>query len=162
MGYENKAFPHTSGTSYNHYGQRGIEDGVVSGGQVHGNGVVEEKVVYITGEDFGDGTSYTTQLTLPAGAVFKEAVAEVNEAFVLGGTTPTINVGTEGTAQTDYVIELSEADAEAEGVYTDTTGAGDYTSPLTANASIAVSLGGTSPTVTDAGAAKVVIRYVKI
>ena len=34
--YENNAFPLTSGTAYNHYGQRGTEDGVVSGGNIFG------------------------------------------------------------------------------------------------------------------------------
>lgn len=158
MGYES-----TSGLNVkNHYGPRGTQAGVASGGQVHGNGVVQEKVVYITGADFGSGTSFDTELTIPKGAKFIEAYAEVTEVFALGGTTPTINVGTNGSEGTNYVIELSEAQAEAVGEVYNATGAGTYASPLAADAAIGVALDGTSPTVTDAGKAKVVVRYIKI
>lgn len=158
MGYESN----TGLGVFNHYGPRGTQDGVVSGGQVHGNGVVQEKVVYITGDDFGSGTSFDTQLTIPAGAKFIEAYAEVTEAFVLGGTTPTINVGTNGSEGTNYAIELSEAQAEAVGQVYNGTGAGTFASPLAADTVIGVALDGTTPTVTSAGEAKVVIRYIKI
>jgi hypothetical protein len=160
--YENNAFPLASGSSYNHYGRRGTEDGVVSGGQVHGNGTVQEKVVYVTGGDFGSGTSFDTQLTIPAGSKFIEAYAEVSEEFALGGTTPTINVGTNGSEGTNYAIELSEAQAEATGNVYNSTGAGTFAAVLTADTAIGVALDGTTPTVTDAGKLKVVIRYLKV
>lgn len=162
MGYENNAINLATGSAYNHYGPRGTEDGIVSGGQVHGNGVVQEKVVYVTGADFGSGTSFDTQLTIPAGAKFIEAIAEVTEAFALGGTTPTINIGEDGNSQTNYVMEVSEANAEAAGTYYNSTGAGTFAAVLANDEPIEVSLGGTSPTVTDAGKLKVVIRYLKV
>lgn len=146
----------------NHYGQRETQAGVASGGEVHGNGVVREAVVYIRGDDFDGGTSFDTELTIPAGAKFIEAYAEVTEAFVLGGTTPTINVGTNGSEGTNYAIELSEAQAEATGEVYNGTGAGTFANPLAAATAIGVALDGTSPTVTDAGKAKVVVRYIKI
>lgn len=162
MGYENNAINLATGTAYNHYGPRGTQAGVVSGGDIHKNGTVHEAVVYITGDDFGSGTSFDTQLVIPDGALFKEAYVEVTEAFALGGTTPTINVGTNGSEGTNYVIELSEAQAEAADEYYNATGAGTFANPLTANTTIGVALDGTSPTVTSAGKAKVVIRYLKI
>lgn len=158
MGYE----ANTGLGVFNHYGTRDVQAGVVSGGDVHGDGTIKEAVVYITGDDFGSGTSFDTQLILPDGAKFIEAYAEVTEAFALGGTTPTMNIGTSGSAGTDYAIELSEANAEAAGEYYNATGAGTFANPLAADTTIAVELDGTSPTVTSAGKAKVVIRYMKI
>ena len=158
MGYE----ANTGLGVFNHYGTRDVQAGVVSGGDVHGDGTIKEAVIYITGDDFGSGTSFDTQLIIPDGAKFIEAYAEVTEAFALGGTTPTMNIGTSSSAGTDYAIELSEANAEAVGEYYNATGGGAWGSPLAADTTVAVELDGTSPTVTSAGKAKVVIRYMKI
>ena len=86
MGFENSAFPLTSGTAYNHYGVRDTEaGGVISGGKLPGEeGSEKEAVIYITGDDFNSTTSFNTSLTLPAGAIFKEAIFEIGEAFTLG------------------------------------------------------------------------------
>lgn len=146
----------------NHYGERGTQDGVVGGGDLPGNGAIKEAVIYIKGEDFGAGTSFDTQYSIPAGAKFVEAYAEITEAFALGGTTPTINVGTNGSEGTNYGLELSEAQAEATDEVYNGTGAGTWASPLAAATTVGVALDGTSPTVTSAGKAKVVIRYIKI
>lgn len=146
----------------NHYGERGTQDGVASGGELAGGeGAVKEAVIYIKGSDFTSG-SFDTRFTIPAGSKFLEAQAEVTEAFALGGTTPTINVGTNGSEGTNYGIELSEANAEAAGTYYNSTGAGTWANPLAADTVIGVALDGTTPTVTSAGEAKVVIRYIKI
>lgn len=156
------AYEDSAGLSVNnHYGPRGTQDGVVGGGKLPAAGSVDEIVVYITGEDFDSGTSFDTLATLPAGSTVREVIAEVTEAFALGGTTPTINVGTNTSEDTNYGIELSEAQAEATGTY-DGTPAGTWAAPLAADTAIGVALDGTTPTVTTAGAAKVVIRYSKI
>lgn len=147
----------------NHYGERGTQDGIASGGELAGGeGSIKEAIVYIDGESFGSGTDFATRFTIPAGSKFLEAQCEVTEAFALGGTTPTINVGTDGSEGTNYGIELSEAQAEAVGTYYNGTGAGTWANPLAADTVISVALDGTTPTVTSAGAAKVVIRYIKI
>lgn len=157
MSYEDSA-----GLSvFNQYGPRFTQDGVVSGGKNRTAGAYEEAVVYVKGSDFTSG-AFDTRLTLPAGATFVEAIAEVTEAFVLGGTSPTINVGTNGSEGTNYAIELSEAQGEATGTYYNATGGGTFAAPLAADTVIGVALDGTSPTVTDAGEAKIVIRYLKI
>ncbi len=122
---------------------------------------MQEVVIYVNGSDFSSG-SYNTRATLPAGSTFVEAIAEVTEAFVLGGTSPTIAVGTDGSEETNNGIELAEASAEATGTYYNATGAGTWANPLAADTDIGVALGGTTPTVTDAGEAKVVIRYIKV
>lgn len=144
----------------NHYGPRSIQDGTPSGGEVHNSGATKEAVVYIKGDDFVAG-SFLSRAVLPAGAIVRNVVAEVVEPFVLGGTTPTINVGTDASETTNYGVELAEADAEAAGTY-DGTPAGTWAAPLAADAAISVALGGTTPTVTDAGKAKVVIYYSKV
>jgi len=157
MSYENSA-----GLSvFNQYGPRFTQDGVVSGGKTRTAGVVQEAVVYIKGEDFGSGTAFNTRLTLPAGSTFVEASYEVTEAFVLGGTTPTINVGTDTSEATNYGVEFSEAQGEAIGTYYNATGGGTWAAPLAAATAVGVALDGTTPTVTSAGKAKVVIRYIK-
>lgn len=156
------SFENTAGLGVqNHYGPRGKQDGIVAGGKLPVHGSVDEIVVYINGSDFGTGTDFLTRATLPAGALVLDVMAEVTEAFVLGGTTPTINVGTDGSEGTNYGLELSEAQAEAVGTYSDTA-AGTWAAVLAADTPISVALDGTSPTVTSAGAAKVVIRYSKI
>lgn len=157
MSYEDSA-----GLSvYNHYGPRFTQDGIVSGGKTRTAGVMQEAVIYIKGSDFTSG-SFDTRLTLPAGSTFVEAIAEVTEAFVLGGTTPTINVGTNTSEGTNYGIELSEAQGEATGAYYNATGAGTWAAPLAAATAVGVALDGTTPTVTSAGLAKVIIRYMKV
>lgn len=155
-------FENSAGLSVNnHYGVRELQDGVVGGGKLPVHGSIDEVVVYVKGSDFGDGTSFDTRAFIPAGAVIREVIAEVTEAFVLGGTSPTINVGSNGTETVNRGLQLSEANAEAAGTY-EGTPAGAWASVVTADQDIGVALGGTSPTVTDAGECKVVIRYSKI
>jgi hypothetical protein len=157
MGIEN-----TSGLGVNaSYGPREREVGQLSGGKVSTYGAEIQAVVYIRGDDFSSG-SFDTRLTIPAGSTFLDAQAEVNEAFALGGTTPTINVGTNTSEGTNYGIELSEAQAEAAGTYYNATGAGTWANPLAADTAVGVALDGTTPTVTAAGTAKVVLRFLKV
>lgn len=109
-----------------------------------------------------DGSSYTYVTgTLPAGAVLSEnSIVEVTEAFALGGTTPVINVGVSGSEGTNRLAQLSEAQAEAVGTYSiATAGTLAKDTPLAAAVTLAVALGGTTPTITGAGKAKLVVRY---
>lgn len=151
-----------TGSAYNHYGPRGTEDGVASGGSVHKDGVVQEAVIYITGDDFAGGTSFNTRLTLPAGSVFQEAVMEVNEAFTLGNADNVFSIGTDGSEATNG-IELANPDAT--GTTIDSTGGGTWvpTAALAADTAVGVAVSGTTAGVTaGSGTAKVVIRYIKI
>lgn len=117
-----------------------------------GNEVVVRFV--LDGEKFSGGTyQFDSQEVVPIGAVPLYCHVRVTEAFVLGGTTPTIQIGDAGSA-TRYG-SVSEANAEALGTYTNSVTA----TPLTAAGTIAVSLGGTTPTVTSAGKAVVTMAY---
>jgi hypothetical protein len=150
MGIENSAGLGVNNT----YGPRKTAEG--RSGEVKTAGVVKEVQLDFRGDNYS-----IVSATLPKGAKFIEAVAYVEEAFVLGGSSPTINVGTSGSAGTNYAIELSEAQAEAAGtVVYNSTGAGTFNSALAAETPLKVELDGTSPTSSDAGKAKIVVRYI--
>lgn len=109
-----------------------------------------------------DGANYTlVSGVLPAGTVtVTNALVEVVEAFALGGTTPTLNLGVSGSAATNRLAQLSEAQAEAIGTYSVApAGTLALNTPLAAAATIKVELGGTTPTITSAGKCKIAIRY---
>jgi hypothetical protein len=146
---------------YNQYGPRGVENGVVSGGELHGQGGAERDVtVYITGDDFNGTTSFNTELVIPAGGFFKSATFEVSEIFTTGNADNVFNVGTDTTESTNGV---QIANPDVLGVTQDLTGAGTWAAALVANTSVGVSVTGTAAAVTaGSGRAKVVISYTKI
>lgn len=161
MGYENNAFPLATGTSYNHYGTRGVQDStVLSGGEVHGDGIVKELVVYLNGDEFG-GTAdaVATSYTLPAGAVVLDAVMEITSAITMGNADNDISVGTSGSETTNG-IDFDNTTG-AVGTYTQDAINGTWAAPLAANTVVAFDVAGTTPSM-DGGQAKVVIRYRKI
>lgn len=98
---------------------------------------------------------------LPAGATVRgPALVEVREAFVLSGTTPTINIGVQGSHGTNYLAELSEAQAEATGTYSlASAGSLAVNTPLASEVTITVGLDGTNPVVTGVGKARLIIPY---
>jgi hypothetical protein len=138
----------------NRYGPRTRHEGVA--GTLSTRDDERALVIWFDGSDYDLVTH-----TLPAGAVMSEnAIVEVTQAFVLGGTTPVINIGVSGTEGTNRIAQVSEAQAEAVGTYSiATAGTLAKDTPLAAAATIAVALGGTSPTITAAGKMKVVVRY---
>jgi len=140
----------------NHYGPRSPGKTV---GKVKTEGVMNELTINIDGTMVGNEAYALLAPTLPAGAVIEDVYAKVTEAFVLGGTTPAIEVGTE-TSEATNGFTITEAQAEAVGTY-DLTGAlsGTWAAPLAAATTVGLDLSGTSPTVTSAGKMDVVIRY---
>lgn len=128
-------------------------------------GAYKELVLHLRGSDFTVGTATYNgpTIVLPAGATVRESLMEVIEAFNLTGTTPTINFGVSGSAATNHVLQASEAQAEAIGVY-NTSGSAAGTlavgTPLVAQSTITVELGGTTPVVaTLVGYLKATVRY---
>jgi hypothetical protein len=138
----------------NFYGPRSRGD--TQGGQIKTEGAVKQLVIFFTGENY-----LQQRATLPAGAIIHgQATVEVAEAFNLGGTTPVINVGVLTTEGTNRLAQVTEANAEAVGTYSyATAGTLAQNTPLTAAATIAIALGGTTPTATTAGLAKLVVEY---
>lgn len=113
------------------------------------------------GRDAATADAFLVNLKLPVGAVITKVLAQVTEAFVLGGTTPAIEVGTQGSEATNG-FTITQAQAQAVGTY-DLTAAlsGTWASPIATEATVDVALSGTTPTVTDAGSVDILVEYVK-
>lgn len=141
----------------NYYGPRKRFD--TQAGQIGTTGAEKQLVIFFDGANFSQ-----VRATLPAGAVLSgQPVIEITEAFNLGGTTPVINIGVHGTEGTNRIAQLSEAQAEAVGTYSvASAGTLALNTPLAAAADIRVALGGTSPTSTGVGQAKVICMYTTI
>lgn len=142
-----------------HFGTRASGDEANFG--TYGDvGTQKELVFELKGSDFASGVYTGPTLSLKAGFTWRSGIAEVTEAFVLGGTTPTINVGISSTETTNRAAQLSEAQAEALGVY-NMAGAGTLAAntPLAADSTLNIALGGTSPTVTTAGKVRITVKY---
>lgn len=140
----------------NHYGARETGRGA---GVLRTAGHSTELSIELSGELVGDET-FVEEFVIPAGSLILNAYVKVDEAFVLGGTTPTILVGTDGSEVTNGLV-ISEAIAEATGS-ADLTGTltGTWAAKLAADTTVGITLGGTTPTVTDAGYARLVVEYV--
>lgn len=140
----------------NHYGARETGRGA---GVMKTEGIKNQLSIEITGELCGDET-FVEEYVIPAGSLILNAYVDVGEVFVLGGTTPTILVGTDGSEVTNGLV-ISEAIAEAAGVADLTaTLTGTWGAKLAADTTVGITLGGTSPTVTDAGQARLVVEYI--
>lgn len=139
MGYESK----TGLGVHNHYGARPVGG---ASGVVRTSGTKNELTIIVTGESVN--STFEQPVDIPAGAVVTKATAHVTEAFVLGGTTPTILFGTSGSEATNGGV-LAEASAEATGYYDITStlaGTWDAEAAFAAKTSVGVALGGTTPT----------------
>jgi hypothetical protein len=167
MGYELSKFGDGStagsgnvvSTVNNHYGPRNTGKTV---GTIKTEGVMNELSMDIDGDMVGNEAFALDAPKLPAGAVVKAVYVEVTEAFVLGGTSPVIEVGTEGSEATNGVT-ITEAQAEAVATYDVTSAlAGTWASPLAAETTVGIDLAGTSPTVTSAGKMRVVVQYARV
>lgn len=142
---------------FNNYGKRdtgnavGLEQGTDSGFRLSVN---------LTGQMLNDG--FVPPVVVPKGALFRSATLRVDEAFALGGTTPTIRIGAAGSVATNGVV-ITEAQAETVGTKALAAGAGqwafDSTTGTTAAAKVAIDMGGTNPTSTNGGKAVLVLEF---
>lgn len=137
----------------NFYGPRTSFEGV--SGAMATRDAERFAVAMFDGEHYAD-----VELIFPKGAVITgNAVVEIDEAFALGGTAPVINVGKVGSEGTDRIAQISEAQAEAVGTYSvASAGAFAVNTPLTAQTTVTVALGGTSPTIAG-GQCKVIVPF---
>jgi len=141
-----------------HYGTRAADE-EAGFGETGAVGSFKEIAFTVLGSEFASGVyGGNLNLTLPIGATLHgNCQVEVVEAFVLGGTTPVINVGVTGTEGTNRIVQVSEAQAEAVGNYSiASAGTLAANTPLTTAPVINVALGGTTPTITTAG--RMVVR----
>lgn len=141
-----------------HFGTRAADE-EAGFGETGSVGSFKEIAITILGSDFVSGVyNGNANLTLPAGATLHGNVqVETVEAFVLGGTTPALNIGVTGFEATNRICTISEAQAEAVGNYSiASAGTLAANTPLAAAATINVTLSGTTPTITSAG--RLVVR----
>jgi hypothetical protein len=142
-----------------HYGER---DTGKTTGVIRTAGAMNELTLDIDAAMVSDGALTLVAPIIPAGSLIEDAYVEVTEAFVLGGTSPTILVGTSGSEVTNGLV-VNEATAEATGTYDITsTLTGTWAAGLAADTTVGIDFGGTSPTVTAVGKMRVVVRYVKV
>ena len=144
---------------YNYYGARdtGGSIGVETSDQS-----VHRLSIAFTGSSLNQG--FLPPVVFPKGAHPLRYTLRVDEAFNIGGTTPTVIFG--GTAPATDGIVLTEAELEAVGTKVPaSTGTGTWsvtsaTGPLTAQ-KITKALGGTSPTVaSNVGKATLTVEFV--
>lgn len=147
-------------TVHNHYGPRGEAD-QESAGIINTEGALNELVVDFDAATLTAAAYILMPPALPAGAKVTRVLLEVQEAFVLGGTTPAIEIGTEGSEATNG-FTITEAQAEATGMY-DLTSAlsGTWAARLAARTVLGIALSGTTPTNGTAGRARAVIQYAR-
>ena len=139
MSFENK----TGLNVFSSYGKRSTGGTV---GSETTDGSTRDYSIAFTGESLNSG--FLPPVVIPKGAKLKRAVLRVDEAFSLGGTSPTVIFG--GTAPATNGIVLSKTELEAIGTKTpSSTGTGTWatTSATTAAEKVTKALGGTSPTV---------------
>ena len=117
----------------------------------------------ITGETLN--SPFLPPYVVPAGARFLQAYLRVDQAFVLGGTSPTVTIGDAVAGPGVNGITLTQAELQAVGTKVPaSTGNGTWAfnsaTGTTANAKVGIAMGGTTPTSTNAGKATLVITYI--
>lgn len=139
----------------NHYGAR---DTGGSAGIEDQDGSSFALSLQITGNSLND--SFVPPVVVPKGALLRRAVLRVDEAFNLGGTSPTVRIGLAGSIATNGIV-LTEAEMENVGSKVPaSTGAGSWatnsSTGVAAATKVGIDMGGTSPTAA-AGVGKAVL-----
>lgn len=137
-------------------------------GVIKTEGISNELTVDVTGTDLDDIANskdpYAT-VVIPAGSILVAAYFETTEVFVLGGTTPALEIGTD-TSEATNGVTVTEAQLEAVGADDITAAlAGTWAAgaALAADTTVGIAFSGTSPTsVAGSGIARVVIEYKKL
>jgi hypothetical protein len=138
-----------------HYGPHSQREGIE--GHRRTEGSIQELVLYVTSENINDDVFNRNLAYLPVGAYPKEVYVDVDDAFTLTGTSPTISIGTEGSETTNG-FDISESQAESTGSYVISSFNGTWDSQLGSDTYVGIDLGGTNPT-TSGGYARITIRY---
>ena len=147
---------------HNNYGDRDSGDTV---GVNKTEGSENELRFNVTGEMLNRAAGndeFLVAPVIPAGFVVEAVYARVKEVFVASGTTPSVEIGTEGSEAANG-FSLSEAQLEALGTYDLTsTLAGTWAAPINANTTVGVALAGTTPAVTNAGSVDIVVKLTRV
>jgi len=151
-------FENSAGLGVNNF--YGPRDSGKTAGKIKSEGTISE-LSYVVDAAMIDSTVPQTA-KVPAKAKIIAVYAKVTEAFVLGGTNPTILIGTDTSEVTNGAV-LDDSQAEVVGTYDITaTLTGTWASELAAATTVGFSLGGTTPTKTTAGKVQFVVRYIEL
>ncbi len=115
MTKESGAFP-SPNVVKSRYGPLATPDG--AGGVLKTEGGLNELTISFSGQVINDDSEQ--RRTIPAGSRVFSAFVEIEEVFVLTGTTPTILVGRDGAEVTDGIV-IDEGEADTVGTYDVTT-----------------------------------------
>jgi hypothetical protein len=145
----------------NVHNQFGPRDSGGTVGVLEVDGITENLIINVDGGFFTDVGNELVNAVIPAGSVIKSVYVDVEEAFALGGTSPTILIGTNGSEVTNgLVISKTLAEGTATTNITSTlAGTWDAEAALAADTTVGIALGGTNPTITRAGKLRVTIIY---
>ncbi len=161
MGYENA----TGLGVFNQYGVR--DTGGSIGTECRGNSLVRLRID-LTGQSIADAIAgFVPPVVIPKGALFKQGILRVDEAFNVTGTSPTVQIGAVGSVATNGVV-LTETELETVGTKTiASAGAGTWATSsstgTTAAAKIGFALGGTTPVVSKTvGKATLILEFQQI
>lgn len=157
MSYEN-----TAGLSVNtQYGTRNTGGAI---GVERSQDSIGRLVIQFTGESLASG--FMPPAVMPKGARVLRYFLDVDEVFVVTGTSPTVIFG--GTAPATNGVVLTEAELEATGSKVPASaGTGTWSTSsatgTTAAEKVAKALGGTTPAVASTqGKATLVVEYVNV
>ncbi len=145
---------------HNYFGARD-SGGVV--GVFKTEGAENQLAFNLTGEMLNrtDPEEILVPPTLKGGFVISDVYAVVREVFVIGGTTPSVKIGTQGSEATNG-FTLTEAQLETLGTYNLTASlAGTWAAPINADTLVGIALAGTSPTSGMVGSVDIVVKYTK-
>lgn len=148
------------GSPHNVFGARQTGGTV---GTLQVDGMKEELILQISGDVLNDGVIPLVPTYLPIGATITSVYWDTETVFVLGGTTPTILIGTATSEVTNgLVITQAQAQSTNTAVLTSSlTGTWAVNTPLQARTKINVVLGGTLPTSDRLGKGRLTIHYVR-
>lgn len=145
---------------HNYFGTRD-SGGVV--GVFKTEGAENQLAFNVTGEMLNRGgvDEILVPPVLKGGFVISDVYAVVTEVFVVGGTTPALEIGTQGSEVTNG-FTVTEAQLEALGTY-DLTAAlsGTWAAPINADTTVGIALSGTTPTVGLGGKMDIIVKYTK-
>lgn len=149
---------------HTHFGPRTPEtDGFAGVNKVEG--MSEELILQLTGKMYNDVGGFLDEYILPAGSIIKAAYIDVEEAFALSGTnTLAVEIGTAGSEDTNG-FTITEAQIEGTGSVNLTgalSGTWDNEAVLAADTVVSVALTGTNPVLTDAGRARITIKFDRV
>ncbi len=144
----------------NNYGVRDTGGGL---GVIKTEGISNELTIDVTGDTLNDLSIH--QVKIPAGSILVAAYFETTEVFVLGGTTPALEIGTATTEATNGVT-VTEAQLEAvtaDDITAALSGTWAAGAALAAETTVGVAFSGSTPTATrGAGKVRVTIVYKKL